>query len=232
MNVRILCISDIHGQYDAFCRLLDKAAYDPDSDRLILLGDFIDGGPCGRQVVDKAIELTRLGAIAIRGNHEEAFLAWLRGDLPEYIEDYKAVPTLRDYIGNKFENRGEKNVRKKIKESYTHHVKWMENLPYFYETADHIFVHAGINPTKSHWRDTSTRHFVSIRKKFFLHPTGLRQTVVFGHTPGFKLYGGDDIWFGGDKIGIDGGAGHNRQLNCLVIIEDGYKAYSCRITGK
>lgn len=109
--MRTLCISDIHGQYDAFCRLLDTIQYSPISDQLILLGDFIDGGPHGRQVVDKVIELSREGSIAaIRGNHEEAFLAWLHGELPEYTKDYKALPTLKDYIGETIENSGEKKA--------------------------------------------------------------------------------------------------------------------------
>ncbi|GEN33644.1 MULTISPECIES: metallophosphoesterase [Aneurinibacillus] len=42
--MRTLCISDIHGHYDAFCRLLERVSYNPASDRLVLMGDFIDGG--------------------------------------------------------------------------------------------------------------------------------------------------------------------------------------------
>jgi len=228
--MRTLCISDIHGQYDAFCRLLERVSYNPASDRLVLMGDFIDGGPHGRQVVDKVIELTRSGAAAIRGNHEEAFLAWVRGELSEYVEDYKALPTLRDYAGEMIDKQGKKAVREKIRETYAHHIEWMDKLPYFHETKDHIFVHAGIDPTKTDWRDTPKRKLVSIRKKFFLKPTGLHRTVIFGHTPGFKLHGRDDVWLAGDKIGIDGGAGHNRQLNCLAITEHGYETYSVSIS--
>lgn len=228
--MRTLCISDIHGQYDAFCRLLNTIQYNRISDRLMLLGDFIDGGPHGRQVVDKIMELSREGdVVAIRGNHEEALLAWLHGELPEYTKEYRALPTLKDYIGEAIENSGEKKLRKQIQDIYAHHVEWMKNLPYYYETPTHIFVHAGIDPTRPHWKDTSCRKLVSIRKKFFLHPTGLIQTVIFGHTPNFKLHGRDDIWFSEDKIGIDGGAGHNRQLNCLSITDNGYETYSVPI---
>ena len=38
------CISDIHGYYGLFCRLLDKIRFG-DKDKLYVLGDIIDKGP-------------------------------------------------------------------------------------------------------------------------------------------------------------------------------------------
>ena len=38
------CISDIHGHYDLFCRLLDKIKFGG-GDKLYVLGDMIDKGP-------------------------------------------------------------------------------------------------------------------------------------------------------------------------------------------
>lgn len=37
------CISDIHGYYGLFCRLLDKIRFG-DKDKLYVLGDIIDKG--------------------------------------------------------------------------------------------------------------------------------------------------------------------------------------------
>lgn len=219
--MRTICISDIHGQYDAFCQLLAAVDYNPAIDRLILLGDYIDSGPHGRQVLEKVMQLTANGAIAIRGNHEDAFLSWLAGELPEYPDDYRAYGTLSGYLERSYTPEQDAFTRSFIHKHYSSHITWLQSLPYYFEIPTHIFVHAGIDPKQNDWHDTPSEKFVSIRKKFFLHRTGLSQTVVFGHTPGFKLHGKDDVWFGNDKIGIDGGAGHNRRLNALMIESDG-----------
>lgn len=228
--MRTICISDIHGQYDTFCRLLATINYTPSGDQLILLGDYIDSGPRGKDVIEKIIQLTKAGAVAIRGNHENAFLAWLAGELPEYPDDYRAVATLSGYLGYPYTPEQEHMTRSLIHQHYSSHITWLQSLPYFFQHRDHIFVHAGIDPTQKDWRNTPLETFISIRKKFFNHPTGLSQTVVFGHTPGFKLHGKDEVWFGDDKIGIDGGAGHSRQLNALIIESDGtYRVTSTTI---
>lgn len=39
----IYCISDIHGEYELFCRLLDKVRFGG-GDTLFVLGDMIDKG--------------------------------------------------------------------------------------------------------------------------------------------------------------------------------------------
>lgn len=44
MKNRTLVISDIHGCYDAFNKLLGKVHYDSAKYQLILLGDYIDRG--------------------------------------------------------------------------------------------------------------------------------------------------------------------------------------------
>ncbi|BAU27724.1 serine/threonine protein phosphatase 1 [Aneurinibacillus soli] len=228
--MRTICISDIHGHYDAFCHLLTAVNYTPTIDQLILLGDYIDSGPCGKDVIEKIMQLTAEGAIAIRGNHENAFLAWLAGELPEYPDDYRAFGTLSGYLGHPYTPEQEYATRSRICEHYSSHITWIQSLPYFFEHRGHIFVHAGIDPAQNHWYHTPPETLVSIRKKFFKHPTRLSKTVVFGHTPGFKLHDKDEVWFGGDKIGIDGGAGHSRQLNALIIESDGtYRVTSTAI---
>lgn len=68
---RILAISDIHGQADAFVRLLQFADYNPRHDRLFLLGDYIGKGANSLETLELVEQLVQNGAIAIRGNHEQ-----------------------------------------------------------------------------------------------------------------------------------------------------------------
>ena len=63
--------SDIHGNRQAFEACL-KVARAKGAERFILLGDFVGYGADPEWVVDTAMELVADGAVAVRGNHDEA----------------------------------------------------------------------------------------------------------------------------------------------------------------
>lgn len=65
-NLNIFLISDIHGNHDALISVLDKVK---DYDYLLVLGDLVDYGPEPERVIDT---LKSIGAIIIRGNHDNA----------------------------------------------------------------------------------------------------------------------------------------------------------------
>ncbi|QQO17358.1 metallophosphoesterase family protein [Bradyrhizobium diazoefficiens] len=63
--------SDIHGNRQAFEACL-KAARAKGAERFVLLGDFVGYGADPEWVVETAMALVAEGAIAVRGNHDEA----------------------------------------------------------------------------------------------------------------------------------------------------------------
>lgn len=63
--------SDIHGNRQAFEACL-KAARAKGAERFVLLGDFVGYGADPEWVVETAMALVEQGAIAVRGNHDEA----------------------------------------------------------------------------------------------------------------------------------------------------------------
>ncbi|MHC4053953.1 metallophosphoesterase family protein [Bradyrhizobium sp. 25ACV] len=63
--------SDIHGNRQAFEACL-KIARARGAERFVLLGDFVGYGADPEWVVDTAMELVAQGAIAVRGNHDQA----------------------------------------------------------------------------------------------------------------------------------------------------------------
>lgn len=63
--------SDIHGNRQAFEACL-KAARARGAERFVLLGDFVGYGADPEWVVETAMALVEQGAIAVRGNHDEA----------------------------------------------------------------------------------------------------------------------------------------------------------------
>ena len=69
------CISDIHGYYDLFCRMLDKIRFGG-GDKLYVLGDIIDKGPDSIRLAKLLFSMPNVCCIA--GNHEYDFLKYYR----------------------------------------------------------------------------------------------------------------------------------------------------------
>lgn len=224
---RILAISDIHGKYEEFLELLEKVEYVKEQDQLVLLGDYTDRGAHSKQVVEKVIDLVANGAIALRGNHDQMLLDWLdTGEADRFIRN-GGLMTVKSYCGTNYELEHLEEARTVFLNEFAAHIDFMRNLPYYHETEEHIFIHAGINPAYEDWKETPVHEMVWIRDVFFNFPTNIgNKKIVFGHTPTIKLHESKEIWFTEDKIGIDGGCVYGHQLNCLEISLLGYKTYS------
>lgn len=69
--MRLAVFSDLHGNRQAFEACL-KAARARGAEQFVLLGDFVGYGADPEWVVDTAMELVGRGAVAVRGNHDEA----------------------------------------------------------------------------------------------------------------------------------------------------------------
>lgn len=214
---RVLAISDIHGYKDGLLRLLQNANYDPSRDQLLLLGDYIDAdNAVSWDTLDLVRELTESGAIAIPGNQELKLAS---------LADRSRSRRRRSSLPSKI-NRYE---------------KWILSLP-LYVIHNHIlFVHAGIRPEVP-LTQQSVRDLTEVRELFFNCPHDklaalidqdesnregtLWRSIMFGHTPTFKL-GGDpgQIWSDSRRIGIDTGSKHGYRLTLLDL--DGGSTYSC-----
>lgn len=72
--MRILAISDIHGQSSALDKLLNAAKYEPSTDKLFFCGDYIGKGPDSEGVLNRVMAAVQQGAKAILGNHEYDYL--------------------------------------------------------------------------------------------------------------------------------------------------------------
>lgn len=69
--MRLGIFADIHANRQAFDACL-KAARVRGAERIVLLGDFVGYGADPEWVVDIAMELVGQGAVAVRGNHDQA----------------------------------------------------------------------------------------------------------------------------------------------------------------
>lgn len=71
-------IGDIQGCYDSFLRLLDQCRFDPDSDRLWLVGDLVNRGPRSLETL-RHIRALGASATTVLGNHDLYLLMLAQG---------------------------------------------------------------------------------------------------------------------------------------------------------
>lgn len=195
---RTLVIGDIHGNFTAFDALLRSVEPKP-QDLLITLGDYIDGGPDSRGVMERLIALdsqTRL--VPLRGNHEEMLLrAW---EFPREVDLWLKVggrATLASYPDRRFVE--------------SHYTFLRDRCLDFFETETHIFAHGGIDPQLP-----MERQQVSVLRWKTFRETGPHSSgkiLICGHTPQPEGVPKDL----GHSICIDTGAGDRGWLTCLEI---------------
>jgi bis(5'-nucleosyl)-tetraphosphatase (symmetrical) len=82
---RIIALTDLHGCLDEFDELLKLLSYNKEEDDLYLLGDLVGRGKNSVGVVKRARELDLK---CCRGNWEQKFLRWYRGNKFLDEEDY------------------------------------------------------------------------------------------------------------------------------------------------
>jgi len=219
-------ISDIHGCYNQFNEALKHWKT---KDNLVLLGDYVDRGPDSKKVIDTilALEKEHPETIILSGNHDFSFSQWVLG---EEHQHYYYQPSFREtlisYMG---ESRFKRSTRSQRGGHMTYNhlseMRWLRQLPKYYETDNIIFVHAGINLHIPDWREDLNSMDI-IREKFYRSQKLAEKTVVFGHTPTPFIHNDEnnfDIWISeeNDKIGIDGGVSMGGQLNTVIIDEKG-----------
>ncbi len=177
---------------------------------MVLLGDYIDYGRSSGQVLryiyDLQKEYGQGKVIALKGNHEAMFLEWIddfNKELTPLMEAmaYDAwLKTDSEYRYNTFRTLvSEKQfarvteIEKKasfaklnyeavrmILETSGDLVKWMRNLPSFYEAENQIFVHAAVDEEAGEYWKWGTGDDVFLNS--FSAPIGkFCKTVVAGH---------------------------------------------------
>lgn len=207
--MRTLAIGDIHGCQTALTRLLDQVKPTA-ADRLIFLGDYIDRGPASRAVIDSLLELnTRCAPIFLRGNHEVMMLG-ARGDVAN-ADGWRCCggqETVRSY-GSNFDEIWEAAIPQS-------HWQFVEGTARYFETGDHIFVHAGLDPNLDLAQQPDWALFWQSFTWMRSHKSGKR--IICGHS--FQLKGLiQDVGF---AACIDTGAAFGQWLSCLEVYSGQY----------
>ncbi|APR84587.1 Serine/threonine protein phosphatase [Minicystis rosea] len=240
MTGRTFAFGDVHGDFTALEKVLARLPELTADDTIVFVGDYIDRGPRSKDVVAfvrTLPERTPAKVVALRGNHEDAWLRVIDRGWPEFTLPLSngCLATLRSFEGKPPPERGEPVTTEELpallQGSFfpAEVIAWMRELPYFYEDEHAIYVHAGLPKGEAgfpHPSEVRTKSALLWCRDdhFFRHYEGKR--VVFGHTatgllpPELSTYTPEDpsdMWAGPCTIGLDTGAGKGGFLTALEL---------------
>ncbi|HZU37994.1 MAG TPA: metallophosphoesterase [Gemmataceae bacterium] len=177
---RIIAIGDIHGCSAALAALV--AAIEPTMlDTLVFLGDYIDRGPDSRGVLELVIALgKRCSIVPLLGNHEEMFLAALEGPSElRYWLKFGGAEALCSYGYTGGSDLRPADLRVLIPAD---HLQFIRRCRDYFETAQHIFVHAYYEPDRPlHEQKWGGLRWASLPPVPARHGSG--KIAIVGHTP-------------------------------------------------
>ncbi|MGK7945153.1 MAG: metallophosphoesterase family protein [Microcystaceae cyanobacterium] len=171
--MKTFVIGDIHGCLQALDTLLDTIKLCP-QDQLITLGDYVDRGPNSREVIERLISLYQKGQlIPLKGNHEMMMLTARHKDFSQSDwVNYFGQETLASY--GIFSDPQASD----IPEEHWHFIE--KSCLDGWETQDHIFVHANLDP---HFPLAQQSDYQLFWEKFYQpipHDSG--KIMICGHT--------------------------------------------------
>ena len=144
-------LGDLHGQYHSLIQCLTNCNFDYSKDTLIQLGDVVDGGEEAFECVEELLKIKNL--IAIKGNHDDWFLDFIKTGLHPAAWTYGGISTIKSYATK----AGIKPIIRKSRQGYKtsfnsvdiplSHRHFFENQRLYYiDSNNNCFVHAGFNP--------------------------------------------------------------------------------------
>lgn len=221
-------IGDIHGQFDALREVLKLSKFNYSKDRLIVLGDIVDGGINTNAVVEELLKIKNL--IFCLGNHDKFFLnhissgwaekIWVNQGGSETIKSYggKAIPG--DYLEDKPKLIDTSGINVPVT-----HQEFFNKAKYYHIEDNMLFVHGGINPAIP-FINSQSKHDLLWDRNLIEYcrmgrPVPLYSKVFVGHTStqaynSLKPLKFKNLWC------LDTGAGWDGKLTIMNIETEEY----------
>jgi serine/threonine protein phosphatase 1 len=169
---RTIAVGDIHGCAQALERLLAVVEL-TSQDTIVFLGDYVDRGPNSKRVMEIMIELNeQFHVIPLLGNHEIMMLDAAKESVMRDLWrlQFGGQQTLESYGGD-------------LANIPTEHLDFMRQCLPFYETDDHLFVHANYLPGSPLVDQEAQIRYWTHLLDFQPGPHKSGKRVIVGHTP-------------------------------------------------
>lgn len=232
-------MSDIHGCYSEFVRMLEKISF-TNEDELYILGDIIDRGSEPIRLLQKIMNASNIKVLL--GNHELMAIKNFSYGIGVPIDErgFYLPPEAKRFYSVWMHSGGETTL-KQFKalpiETGLGIKRWLQKLPLYHEVSvdnkKFVMVHAGIEnftqnrelsdykPNELVWYPPETLEIPMFKDE--------NTFLVFGHTPTFRLSDGcvGKIFMKNRYIGVDCGASYQEfggRLGslCLDTMEEFY----------
>ena len=226
---RVICIADIHGNFTAFKRLLEKVVYRAGIDYLFILGDLLERGREEEiPTIDYLYELSKNDRVHIISGNNDRRMGFLHSE-----DCHRSLEWLRIRPGNIFMQWAKtmgisdsditeanyKDVITAIKQKHRDKIDFVVDLPVVIETDEFICVHSALDSCED-WQETSQwdAWFGNINE-----PNKTGKWIISGHSPN-SLFSETTLLpivrYDNKTISIDGGSNtvfFGGQLNALII---------------
>lgn len=219
--MKTIVFGDIHGGLKGLIQLVEKIN-PKQEDKLIFLGDYVDGWSESAQVIDFLINLNqKFTCDFVLGNHDVWCKSFLEKDeKPEIWIKQGGKETVESYTGFSDE-------KKKIHLAFFNEMK-----NYIIDAENRLFIHAGFTSmhgpkkekynTNYNWDRTLWETAIALDKNLatdsLFYPKRLKlfKEIFIGHTPttDYKIalpYNAANLW------NVDTGAGFTGKLSALDI---------------
>lgn len=238
-------VSDIRGSIDALNSILKHRQPE---DTLVFLGNYIDGKD-SLGVVRRLMELKNEapeGVIVLRGSREQFLLNFLESPFFSYLPYVMTggfstlTEVLPPYMQNSNSMLTTPFVYKHLfKKKHKDIIKFIQKMPFYYDTSDILFTPAGFDPKLKMWQSTPKYQFLWI-KNHFKYPNKTGKLNVFGATPTSHMHKtlSLDIWLSEEKtyLAINGDIVNQGKLHAVRLSNGGsllntFSVKSASLTG-
>lgn len=150
MLMRTLVMGDIHGAARALEQCLERSTFKNENDLLIQVGDVVDGFADAYTCIEILLSMKNL--IALKGNHDDWFLEFIRTGYHPASWDYGGKATALSYLKLTDRERliqrrreGYKTVLDPKDIPQPHRQFFEDQLLYHIDSENNCYVHAGFN---------------------------------------------------------------------------------------